>query len=147
MTVDDAVVRALAIGPDSSAAERTIDITTLGRRSGIPRRIEVWFDSRAHRSALFRKRRLEDHDNLAFAGVAIAVVAGAAGLLVLLYPMILPPDLTIARAASPSSSLDFLLGGFGTFVPLVFAYNAYAFWVLRPRRTASARTTPASAGS
>jgi deazaflavin-dependent oxidoreductase (nitroreductase family) len=39
----DAVARALAIGPDSSAAERTIDITTLGRRSGNPRRIEVWF--------------------------------------------------------------------------------------------------------
>ena len=43
MTVDDAVARALDIGPDSSPAERTIDITTLGRRSGIPRRIEVWF--------------------------------------------------------------------------------------------------------
>ncbi len=43
MTVEDAVVRALDIGPESSAAERTIDITTWGRRSGIPRRIEVWF--------------------------------------------------------------------------------------------------------
>ena len=43
MTVDHAVARALAIGPDSSPAERTIDITTLGRRSGTPRRIEVWF--------------------------------------------------------------------------------------------------------
>ncbi|HEY2314859.1 MAG TPA: nitroreductase/quinone reductase family protein [Streptosporangiaceae bacterium] len=45
MTVaeDSPVVRALAIGPDSSVAERTIDITTLGARSGIPRRIEVWF--------------------------------------------------------------------------------------------------------
>jgi deazaflavin-dependent oxidoreductase (nitroreductase family) len=42
-TQDDAVARALAIGPDSSAAERTIDITTLGARTGIPRRIEVWF--------------------------------------------------------------------------------------------------------
>jgi deazaflavin-dependent oxidoreductase (nitroreductase family) len=40
---NDAVVRALDIGPDSSAAERTIDITTRGRRSGAPRRIEVWF--------------------------------------------------------------------------------------------------------
>jgi hypothetical protein len=39
----EAVARALAIGPDSSAAERTIDITTLGARSGIPRRVEVWF--------------------------------------------------------------------------------------------------------
>ncbi|MFF2127610.1 nitroreductase family deazaflavin-dependent oxidoreductase [Streptomyces olivochromogenes] len=43
MSVNDAVVRALDIGPDSSAAERTIDITTVGRRSGAPRRIEVWF--------------------------------------------------------------------------------------------------------
>jgi deazaflavin-dependent oxidoreductase (nitroreductase family) len=40
---NDAVVRALDIGPDSSAAERTIDITTRGRRSSAPRRIEVWF--------------------------------------------------------------------------------------------------------
>jgi deazaflavin-dependent oxidoreductase (nitroreductase family) len=38
-----AVARALDIGPDSSGAERTIDITTLGARSGIPRRVEVWF--------------------------------------------------------------------------------------------------------
>ena len=39
----DAVAHALAIGPDSTAAERTIDITTLGARTGTPRRIEVWF--------------------------------------------------------------------------------------------------------
>jgi deazaflavin-dependent oxidoreductase (nitroreductase family) len=43
VTVDEAVARALDIGPDSSTAERTIDITTVGARSGNPRRIEVWF--------------------------------------------------------------------------------------------------------
>jgi deazaflavin-dependent oxidoreductase (nitroreductase family) len=43
VTVDGAVARALDIGPDSSPAERTIDVTTLGRRSGTPRRIEIWF--------------------------------------------------------------------------------------------------------
>ncbi|NEA36643.1 nitroreductase/quinone reductase family protein [Streptomyces sp. SID13031] len=43
MTVDDAVVRALDIGPDSAMAAYTIDITTLGARSGSPRRIEIWF--------------------------------------------------------------------------------------------------------
>ncbi|GIG86967.1 nitroreductase/quinone reductase family protein [Plantactinospora endophytica] len=42
VTVNDAIVRALGIGPNSSRAERTIEITTLGRRSRIPRRIEVW---------------------------------------------------------------------------------------------------------
>ncbi|MBM0234262.1 nitroreductase family deazaflavin-dependent oxidoreductase [Micromonospora sp. STR1_7] len=41
--MDDAIARALAIGPDSTAAERTIDITTLGARTGAPRRIEIWF--------------------------------------------------------------------------------------------------------
>jgi len=39
----DAVAGALAIGPESSAAERTIDITTYGARTGRPRRTEVWF--------------------------------------------------------------------------------------------------------
>ena len=42
-SVDDAVIRALAIGPDSSPAEHTIDITTTGARTGDPRRIEIWF--------------------------------------------------------------------------------------------------------
>jgi deazaflavin-dependent oxidoreductase (nitroreductase family) len=41
--VDDAVIRALEIGPDSTRSERTIDITTMGRRTGVARRIEIWF--------------------------------------------------------------------------------------------------------
>jgi deazaflavin-dependent oxidoreductase (nitroreductase family) len=43
VTLNAAIAGALAIGQDSSAAERTIDITTLGARSGLPRRIEIWF--------------------------------------------------------------------------------------------------------
>jgi hypothetical protein len=42
MTAHKALVDALAIGPRSSREERTIDITTTGGRSGVPRRIEVW---------------------------------------------------------------------------------------------------------
>lgn len=41
--MNTAVFRALAIGPESSRAERTIDITTVGRTTGLPRRIEIWF--------------------------------------------------------------------------------------------------------
>lgn len=37
------VRRAWAIGPSSSMEDRTIDITTTGRRSGQPRRIEIVF--------------------------------------------------------------------------------------------------------
>jgi cytochrome d ubiquinol oxidase subunit II len=76
----------------------------------------------------------DDHDYLAFVALALTEVAGLIAIVVLNYPMIVPPSLTIAHAASPSSSLDFLLGGVGMLVPLVAAYNAYAFWSLRPRR-------------
>jgi hypothetical protein len=41
--VRDDVRRALAITPSSPMEERTIDITTTGRRSGRPRRIEIVF--------------------------------------------------------------------------------------------------------
>ena len=41
--MDEDVRRALAIGPSSTLEERTIDITTTGRRSGQPRRIEICF--------------------------------------------------------------------------------------------------------
>jgi deazaflavin-dependent oxidoreductase (nitroreductase family) len=43
MTADAVVASALAIRPRSSRADRTIDITTTGRQSGQPRRVEVWF--------------------------------------------------------------------------------------------------------
>lgn len=39
----DEVRHALAIDPSSSMQRRTVDITTTGRRSGKPRRIEIWF--------------------------------------------------------------------------------------------------------
>lgn len=39
----DDVRQALAIGPSASLEERTIDITTTGRRSGEERRIEICF--------------------------------------------------------------------------------------------------------
>jgi deazaflavin-dependent oxidoreductase (nitroreductase family) len=39
----DEVRQALSIGPSSTMEERTIDITTTGRRSGQPRRIEIVF--------------------------------------------------------------------------------------------------------
>jgi hypothetical protein len=41
--MDPDVAAALAIDRDSDARERTVDITTTGRRSGDPRRIETWF--------------------------------------------------------------------------------------------------------
>ena len=41
--MDQDVAAALKIDRDSDSRERTVDITTIGRRSGEARRIETWF--------------------------------------------------------------------------------------------------------
>lgn len=41
--MDDAVRRALEIGPESTREDRLVDITTYGARTGEPRRIEIVF--------------------------------------------------------------------------------------------------------
>ncbi|MFI5845910.1 nitroreductase family deazaflavin-dependent oxidoreductase [Catenuloplanes sp. NPDC051500] len=56
--IDD-IRRALAITPASTAWERTADITTAGRRSGRPHRMETWFyrhDGRIYLSGLPGRR-------------------------------------------------------------------------------------------
>lgn len=57
--MDEAIRRALAIDASSPARDRTVDITTIGHRSGRPRRIEIWFyraDGKIYLSGLPGKR-------------------------------------------------------------------------------------------
>jgi deazaflavin-dependent oxidoreductase (nitroreductase family) len=57
--MDADVAAALEIDRDSGARERTVDITTVGRRSGEARRIETWFyrvDDTVYLSGLPGKR-------------------------------------------------------------------------------------------
>jgi hypothetical protein len=41
--MDEHIQRALAITPASTSAARTVDISTTGARTGLTRRIEIWF--------------------------------------------------------------------------------------------------------
>jgi cytochrome d ubiquinol oxidase subunit II len=69
---------------------------------------------------------------------ALAVYAG--GLIIaagLLYPYVVPPLITVHAAASPTGSLTFLLIGVGLSMPMIFAYNAYAYWAFRGKLTAA----------
>ena len=57
--MEEAVRKALAIDRTSPARDRTVDITTVGRRSGKPRRIEIWFyraDGKVYLRSLPAKR-------------------------------------------------------------------------------------------
>jgi cytochrome d ubiquinol oxidase subunit II len=54
-----------------------------------------------------------------------------AGLGISLFPLIVPPSITIWQAAGPPESLRFLLVGASVLVPIILAYTIYAYWVFR----------------
>jgi cytochrome d ubiquinol oxidase subunit II len=67
----------------------------------------------------------------------LAVYAG--GLLLaggLLYPTLVPPRVTVHAAASPHSSLLFLMIGLGVFVPIILTYQTYGYIVFRGKLAA-----------
>jgi cytochrome bd ubiquinol oxidase subunit II len=66
------------------------------------------------------------------------------GLLVaggLLYPTLVPPDITVHTAASPHSSLLFLMIGVGVVIPIILTYQAYAYWVFRGKSNVTQKAT------
>ncbi len=54
-----------------------------------------------------------------------------AGLGISLWPMIVPPAITVWNAAAPASSQLFLLVGALALIPIILAYMAYSYWVFR----------------
>ena len=58
-------------------------------------------------------------------------VLSYAGLGISLWPMIVPPSVTIWQAASPPASQGFLLVGASVLLPIILAYTGFAYWVFR----------------
>jgi cytochrome bd ubiquinol oxidase subunit II len=54
-----------------------------------------------------------------------------AGLGISLWPLIVPPDITIWDAAASPSSQVFLLVGAVVLIPIILGYTGYAYWVFR----------------
>ncbi len=53
------------------------------------------------------------------------------GLIIGLFPYIVPHSLSLWEAAAPDSSLRFLLIGAVILLPMILGYTAYAYWVFR----------------
>jgi cytochrome d ubiquinol oxidase subunit II len=53
------------------------------------------------------------------------------GLAISVYPYIVPRAVTVWQAASPDSSLSFLLVGAAVLVPVILVYTGYSYWVFR----------------
>lgn len=69
------------------------------------------------------------HEGRPFWYAATLFLLGFAGLVVGLFPYLIPRQLTFIEAASPDSSLLFLLPGICIFVPLICAYTLWGYRV------------------
>jgi cytochrome d ubiquinol oxidase subunit II len=53
------------------------------------------------------------------------------GLGISMWPLIVPPEITIWHAVAPRATQVFLLVGAVVLIPMILAYNAYACWLFR----------------
>jgi cytochrome d ubiquinol oxidase subunit II len=53
------------------------------------------------------------------------------GFIISLWPMIIPPNISIWDAAAPRSSQAFTLVGAAILIPIILAYTALSYWVFR----------------
>lgn len=56
---------------------------------------------------------------------------GMIGLIISMYPYIVPDQITIWDAAAVHRSQVFMLYGVAVILPMIFAYTAWAYWVFR----------------
>ena len=63
---------------------------------------------------------------------------GFAGLLLSIYPYIVPFELTIHEAAAAPNAQALLLAGTAVLIPIILAYTGYAYWVFRGKVKADA---------
>lgn len=63
-----------------------------------------------------------------FAALGVFVLAFAL-MIVALFPLIVPPHLTLQAAASSPTSQKFMLIGFAVLIPVTLIYNTYGFSV------------------
>ena len=70
-----------------------------------------------------------EHESRPFWCVSGLFLLGFAGLVVSLFPYLIPRQLTFMEAAAPDSSLGFLLYGICIFVPLICAYTLWGYRV------------------
>ena len=82
-------------------------------------------------AVLFWRGLHENHHWTPLLCAEIWVVLCFVGLGISLYPLIVPPGITIYAAAAPTSSQLFLIVGAAVLIPIILAYNIYAYWIFR----------------
>ena len=92
----------------------------------------------ANALALWRAALREGRDAAPFVLTLCFFVLGFAGLVLGMWPYIVPPGLTLWRAASPPSSQGFVLVGLVVLLPAILGYTAWSYRVFRGKVAADA---------
>lgn len=80
--------------------------------------------------AILRSLRRDPHAG-PFVWSLVLVFLGYTGLVISIWPNILPPDMSIWEAAGPPQSLGFALVGALLIIPFILAYTAWSYYVFR----------------
>ncbi len=80
---------------------------------------------------LFWRGLRREHDVTPFLCVQAWFVLCYAGLGISIWPMMVPPSITIYQAASPPASQLFLLVGASVLIPIILIYTGFSYWVFR----------------
>ena len=70
-------------------------------------------------------------ERLPFLMALTLFLLGFVGLLVSIYPYIVPRSVTVWAAAAPPRSQSFMLAGAVVIIPVIIAYTSWAYWVFR----------------
>jgi cytochrome d ubiquinol oxidase subunit II len=71
------------------------------------------------------------HDKTPFLCALGFFLVSFGGLAYSIFPLIVPPSIDIWQAASPTESLRFLIVGVLVMIPIIIAYNLFAYYVFR----------------
>jgi cytochrome bd ubiquinol oxidase subunit II len=66
-----------------------------------------------------------------FVGAILLFLLCYAGITISLWPMIVPPSITLQQAASSPSTQGFLLVGTLFLLPIILMYSGWSYWVFR----------------
>ena len=92
--------------------------------------------ARLWRDAAHRPDAARPHDARPLVWTLALFALGFAGLLLGLWPHLVPPALTIWGAASPPASQGFLLWGLAVLLPVILGYTTWSYRVFRGKVTA-----------
>ena len=73
----------------------------------------------------------KNHDLQPFLWSIFLFLLSFIGLMISIFPNIVPPSLDIWQAAAPEKSLKFLLVGVVIFLPIIIGYTSFTYWVFR----------------